>query len=341
MTHPDDLKSIGLKATYPRLKILDLFHKLQDEGAPRHVTAEDVYRHLLADGLDIGLATVYRVLTQFEQAGLLQRHHFESGKAIFELNAGNHHDHLVCVDCGRVEEFFDAAIEKRQTSIAASAASRSANTPSTSMPSATRPTVRTANWPISGRMEAFLTATALVAIAEIGDKTQLLSFVLAARLRKPWAIIAGIFVATLLNHALAGSVGVWLAQLIAPHWLPWITGAVFIVFGLWALHPDSLDEDPKIHPAGAFVTTTIAFFIAEMGDKTQFATVALGAQFQGALFAVVMGTTLGMMLANVPAVLVGEKLAARLPLKYIRWLAAAVFIATGVVTMLAASGIPG
>jgi hypothetical protein len=88
--------------------------------------------------------------------------------------------------------------------------------------------------------------------------------------------------------------------LIAPHWLSWITGAVFIVFGLWALHPDSLDDDPKLHPAGAFVTAAIAFFIAEMGDKTQFATVALGAQFQGALFAVVMGTTLGMMLANVP-----------------------------------------
>ena len=118
MTHPDDLKSIGLKATYPRLKILDLFHKLQDEGSPRHVTAEDVYRHLLADGLDIGLATVYRVLTQFEQAGLLQRHHFESGKAIFELNEGQHHDHLVCVDCGRVEEFYDAAIEKRQQKVA-------------------------------------------------------------------------------------------------------------------------------------------------------------------------------------------------------------------------------
>ena len=119
MTHPDDLKSIGLKATYPRLKILDLFHKLQDEGAPRHVTAEDVYRHLLADGLDIGLATVYRVLTQFEQAGLLQRHHFESGKSIFELNEGTHHDHLVCVDCGRVEEFYDAEIEKRQHMVAA------------------------------------------------------------------------------------------------------------------------------------------------------------------------------------------------------------------------------
>ena len=118
MTNPDDLKSIGLKATYPRLKILDLFHKLQDEGSPRHVTAEDVYRHLLADGLDIGLATVYRVLTQFEQAGLLQRHHFESGKAIFELNEGQHHDHLVCLQCGRVEEFYDAAIEKRQHKIA-------------------------------------------------------------------------------------------------------------------------------------------------------------------------------------------------------------------------------
>ncbi len=189
-------------------------------------------------------------------------------------------------------------------------------------------------------MEAFLTSTLLVAIAEIGDKTQLLSFVLAAQLRKPLAIIAGIFVATVLNHALAGSVGVWLAQLISPLWLPWITGAVFVAFGLWALHPDSLDEDPKIHPAGAFVTTTIAFFIAEMGDKTQFATVALGAQFQGALLAVVMGTTIGMMLANVPAVMIGEKLAQRLPLKYIRWTAAAVFIGTGVVAMLGALSLP-
>ena len=189
-------------------------------------------------------------------------------------------------------------------------------------------------------LEAFLTSTTLVAIAEIGDKTQLLSFVLAARLRKPLPIIAGIFVATVLNHALAGSVGVWLAQLIAPQWLPWITGSVFIAFGLWALHPDSLDEDPKIHRAGAFVTTAIAFFIAEMGDKTQFATVALGAQFQGALFAVVMGTTLGMMLANVPAVIIGERLAKRLPLTAIRWIPAAVFIATGVVTMLGTPGVP-
>ncbi|MCF8177205.1 MAG: TMEM165/GDT1 family protein [Sulfuritalea sp.] len=188
-------------------------------------------------------------------------------------------------------------------------------------------------------MEAFLTSATLVALAEIGDKTQLLSFVLAARLRKPIPIVAGIFVATILNHALAGSLGVWLASLISPQWLPWITGSVFIAFGLWALHPDSLDEDPKQHPAGIFVTTTIAFFIAEMGDKTQFATIALGAQFQGALIAVVMGTTAGMMLANVPAVMVGERLAKRLPLTAIRWVAAAVFVATGVTSILGAPGL--
>jgi Ca2+/H+ antiporter, TMEM165/GDT1 family len=188
-------------------------------------------------------------------------------------------------------------------------------------------------------LEAFLTSTVLVALAEIGDKTQLLSFILAARLRKPGAIIAGIFVATVLNHALAGSVGVWLAKMVSPQWLPWITGMVFIGFGLWALHPDSLDDDPKMHRAGAFVTTTIAFFIAEMGDKTQLATVALGAQFQGALVAVVMGTTVGMMLANVPAVLIGEKLAQRLPLTTIRWIAAALFIATGALTIWGAPGL--
>ncbi|MCK9991128.1 MAG: ferric iron uptake transcriptional regulator [Rugosibacter sp.] len=116
-THPDDLKSIGLKATLPRLKILDLFQKLAKDEGVRHITAEDVYRLLLTDGMDVGLATVYRVLTQFEQAGLLQRHHFESGKATFELNEGHHHDHLVCLQCGRVEEFFDPEIEKRQHDI--------------------------------------------------------------------------------------------------------------------------------------------------------------------------------------------------------------------------------
>src|SRR3990167_3327940 len=115
MTNPQDLKSIGLKATFPRLRILDLFQKAQENAGERHMTAEDVYRALIAEGMDIGLATVYRVLTQFEQAGLLERHYFESGKAVFELNEGKHHDHLVCVNCGRVEEFYDAEIERRQT----------------------------------------------------------------------------------------------------------------------------------------------------------------------------------------------------------------------------------
>src|SRR5579872_600535 len=114
MTNPTDLKNIGLKATLPRLKILEIFQR----SAVRHLTAEDVYRNLLHEELDIGLATVYRVLTQFEQAGLLTRSNFESGKAVFELNAGSHHDHLVCLDCGRVEEFYDEEIERRQHNIA-------------------------------------------------------------------------------------------------------------------------------------------------------------------------------------------------------------------------------
>lgn len=114
MPNPTDLKNIGLKATLPRLKILEIFQNSE----VRHLTAEDVYRNLLADHLDIGLATVYRVLTQFEQAGLLTRSNFESGKAVFELNEGHHHDHLVCLDCGRVEEFFDSEIERRQKLIA-------------------------------------------------------------------------------------------------------------------------------------------------------------------------------------------------------------------------------
>jgi len=114
MSTPQDLKTVGLKATLPRLKIINLF----EQSKVRHLTAEDVYRQLLADGLDVGLATVYRVLTQFEQAGLLVRHHFETGKAVFELNQGGHHDHLVCMQCGRVEEFFDNEIEKRQLRIA-------------------------------------------------------------------------------------------------------------------------------------------------------------------------------------------------------------------------------
>ena len=114
MSEPKDLKNMGLKATLPRLKILNLF----EHSDRRHLSAEDVYRLLINEGMDIGLATVYRVLTQFEQAGMLMRHHFESGKAVYELNEGGHHDHLVCLQCGRVEEFYDAEIERRQTKIA-------------------------------------------------------------------------------------------------------------------------------------------------------------------------------------------------------------------------------
>lgn len=114
MSQSSDLKSMGLKATLPRLKILELF----ENASVRHLSADDVYRMLLSENMDIGLATVYRVLTQFEQAGLLERHHFESGKAVFEIRAGQHHDHLICIDCGRVEEFFDEEIERRQNKIA-------------------------------------------------------------------------------------------------------------------------------------------------------------------------------------------------------------------------------
>lgn len=114
MTHAEELKNSGLKATLPRLKVLEVFQK----SSQRHMSAEDVYKHLLAEGADVGLATVYRVLMQFEQAGILSRNHFEAGKAVFELNEGKHHDHLVCLDCGRVEEFFDPEIEKRQQKIA-------------------------------------------------------------------------------------------------------------------------------------------------------------------------------------------------------------------------------
>jgi Fur family ferric uptake transcriptional regulator len=114
MTHADELKNSGLKATLPRIKVLEVFQK----SAQRHMSAEDVYKALLSEGGDVGLATVYRVLMQFEQAGILSRTHFETGKAVFELNEGKHHDHLVCIDCGRVEEFYDAEIEKRQRSIA-------------------------------------------------------------------------------------------------------------------------------------------------------------------------------------------------------------------------------
>jgi putative Ca2+/H+ antiporter (TMEM165/GDT1 family) len=182
-------------------------------------------------------------------------------------------------------------------------------------------------------LEAFLTSITLVAVAEIGDKTQLLSFVLAAKLRQPYAIMAGILVATLANHALAGSLGVWLASLVPVSTLNWIVGLAFIAFGLWTLRPDTFDSDPRMLRAGAFVTTTVAFFLAEMGDKTQLATVALGARYDQLAW-VVLGTTLGMMIANVPAVIVGESLAHRIPMRTVRWIAAALFVAAGLATFL-------
>lgn len=181
-------------------------------------------------------------------------------------------------------------------------------------------------------MEAFLTSTVLVAVAEIGDKTQLLSFVLAASLRKPWPILAGILAATLANHTLAAWVGAVLAGVVPGTVLVWIVGLSFIAFGLWALHPDSLGDSPRLHRAGAFVTAFIAFFLAEMGDKTQFATVALAARFD-ALAPVIVGTTLGMMIANVPAVWMGEKLALKIPMNAVRILAAGLFILVGALTL--------
>jgi putative Ca2+/H+ antiporter (TMEM165/GDT1 family) len=189
-------------------------------------------------------------------------------------------------------------------------------------------------------LEAFLTSTLLVALAEVGDKTQLLSFVLAARLRRPWPILGGILAATLLNHALAGWAGALLANAVEPRLLGWIVGLSFIGFGIWALKPDSLAGAPGMHRAGAFATAFVAFFLAEMGDKTQLATVALAARFE-ALVAVVVGTTLGMMVANIPAVWIGDSLAPKIPMKAAHVLAAVLFVAVGVMTLagtLAAHG---
>ena len=187
-------------------------------------------------------------------------------------------------------------------------------------------------------MEAFLVSTGIVALAEIGDKTQLLSLLLAARYRKPWPIILGILVATLANHALAGAVGTWVTTLIGRDMLRWILGLSFIAMAIWIMVPDKLDDtDAGEERYGVFVATVVAFFLAEMGDKTQVATVALAAQYQ-ALASVVAGTTLGMMLANVPAVLVGDKAAKRLPLKLVHGIAAAIFAALGLLALFNVGG---
>ena len=172
-------------------------------------------------------------------------------------------------------------------------------------------------------------STGTVALAEIGDKTQLLALLLAARYRKPWPIIAGILLATLLNHALAAWLGSLAAQWLTPTVLRWIVAISFIAIALWTLKPDTLDDDGSALPArGAFVATTIAFFIAEIGDKTQVATVLLAAKYSP-LWQVVAGTTLGMLAANVPVVALGSRFASRLPLRAARIAAALVFLALG------------
>src|SRR5690554_1273807 len=174
-------------------------------------------------------------------------------------------------------------------------------------------------------MNAFLISTGIVALAEIGDKTQLLAFILAARFRKPVPIVLGILVATLANHAFAGALGTWLTALLSPQMLRWVLGLSFLAMAGWMLIPDEFDEDDaKLARFGVFGTTLVAFFLAEMGDKTQVATVALAAQYQ-AFVAVVAGTTLGMMIANVPAVLLGDRIAGRIPVRLVHSVAAAIF----------------
>jgi len=186
-------------------------------------------------------------------------------------------------------------------------------------------------------LEALLVSTSIVALAEMGDKTQLLSFVLAAKLKRPVPIVLGILFATLANHFLAGWIGAWLATLVSPTTLRWTIAASFVAFGLWALKPDELEEDRQLRGAGVFLTTLVAFFLVEMGDKTQLATVALAARYPS-LVAVVLGTTLGMMIANVPAVYMGEALAHRVNMKWMRWVAAALFVLLGALTLLAGDG---
>lgn len=186
-------------------------------------------------------------------------------------------------------------------------------------------------------MQSFLISTSLVALAEMGDKTQLLALLLAARFRKPLMIILAILLATILNHAIAAVLGQCLAQMVAPIFMHWLLAFSFIAMGLWMLIPDQL-EDESAHlqrwqKYGVFVTTFVLFFLAEMGDKTQVATVALAARFDSIL-AVLLGTTLGMMIANAPAVFIGDKMAHRLPIAMIHRLAAAIFCLLGLLTLL-------
>jgi putative Ca2+/H+ antiporter (TMEM165/GDT1 family) len=183
-------------------------------------------------------------------------------------------------------------------------------------------------------LEALFVSTGIVALGEMGDKTQLLALLLAARYRQPAPIIAGIFVATMLNHAGAGALGNWLTTLLDPDWIRWAVGLSFVAVAVWMLVPDKADEGPHSEPGrlGVFGLTTLAFFLTEMGDKTQIATIVLAARFDS-LVAVVVGTTLGMMLANVPAVLFGERAVQWVPIAWVHRIAALVFAILGVLVL--------
>ena len=186
-------------------------------------------------------------------------------------------------------------------------------------------------------MEALLLSAGVVALAEIGDKTQLLAFLLAARFKKPVPIILGILVATIFNHGLAGAVGAWITHNVSPEILRWVLGASFIGMAVWTLIPDEIeDEETQIAKhLGVFGATLVTFFLAEMGDKTQIATVAMAAHYPDPIM-VVIGTTLGMLIADVPAVFIGDKLANKIPMRLVHSIAAAVFAGLGIATLLGA-----
>ena len=186
-------------------------------------------------------------------------------------------------------------------------------------------------------MESLLVSTGVVALAEIGDKTQLLAFILAARFKKPIPIILGILVATLINHGLAGALGAWITSAVTPEILRWVLGLSFIGMAIWTMIPDKIeDEETKVaQKFGVFGATLITFFLAEMGDKTQIATVAMAAHYAAPLM-VVIGTTLGMLIADVPAVFLGDKLANKIPMKLVHSIAAAIFAILGIATLFGA-----
>ncbi len=187
-------------------------------------------------------------------------------------------------------------------------------------------------------LQTFLVSTGVVALGEIGDKTQLLALLLAARFRKPWPIVLGILVATLANHAAASALGSWITRLVDPAWMRWALGLSFLAVALWMLVPDKAGPvEATTGRFGVFGITVVAFFLAEMGDKTQIATVMLAAKYQS-IWAVTAGTTLGMMLANVPAVLLGERVTRWLPVQWVHRIAAAVFAVLGVLVLAGAGG---